>query len=124
MSTSPNCASQKEALALAASLGGTDAKKRLKEITAEIAKLAFEIDDLGVAASHAEVERAVAEKNEAVEGERERRRRISKTPGLYPRARLRRRTHGLEKRVSRRFRRCPAQGASRSRSIGSPWPGF
>lgn len=57
-------------------MGGGDAKKRLKEANAELARLAFEVDDWDQAIAQAEAAKGQAEEGEANEAERLRQERL------------------------------------------------
>jgi chromosome segregation ATPase len=74
---------QKQELALEAAMGSTDAKKRLKEINAELAKLALEGDDFDAAIRQAESAWTNAEHAEAEAAEHDRRAKIGESMKCY-----------------------------------------
>jgi len=63
---------QKRELALEAAMGSADAKKRLKEINTELARVALDVDDFDMALKQAEAGRGQAEQAAAEAAQRER----------------------------------------------------
>jgi chromosome segregation ATPase len=74
---------QKQELALESAMGGGDAKKRLKEINAELAKLTLEGDDFDAALRQAEGAKVKAQRAEAEAAERDRRAKIGESMRAY-----------------------------------------
>src|ERR1019366_10069583 len=68
---------EKQNMALEAAMGGGDARKRLKEINAELARLTLEADDWDSAIAQAEAEKGRAEQSVATERERQRQKKLS-----------------------------------------------
>jgi len=69
---------RKADLSLEAALGSAQARKELEKLNAELTKLTFDCDDLGVAVQQAESEKVKAAKESAVEAERQRRAEMSR----------------------------------------------
>jgi hypothetical protein len=68
---------EKQNMALEAAMGGGDARKRLKEIKAELARLTLEADNWESAIAQAETEKGRAEESAASEQERQRQKELS-----------------------------------------------
>ena len=69
---------EKQRLALEAAMGGTESKKRLREINAELARLTLEGDDWDAAITQAETAQRQAAQAESAAAERQRQEQLSR----------------------------------------------